>query len=531
MLIQGRSIFEVFVEILTQIKEIEGGYLRLITLVLCLVVIAVLNRKDISKICIPVVLSIVLLITPHLYVYLYHDTSYKRFFWILPEAILLAYTVVLIVSRVKQTWIKGACSVIAIAILVFTGTLIYSDEAGYFTKAENIEHVDPTTLALAEAIKDIDPDPTCVIPIQAADMIRVADPDIVQVAGRNCLGFMGYTDPVISKLIDNVSSVNPDSEYVFSVAYSKNIKIVVTMTSSEIDENISSKYGYENVCEVGSYRIYFNPDPYPDTEEWYITQYGSDWEKNYFYTIEDSSGNLVIIDGGFNINSGILKTILRDHDYHVTAWIFTTLSAHHVGAAYDILRDDAGLITIDSIYIQQYTDDMLDLVYADQAGWETMELEHAADFVSLVNQFDNVVYLEAGQDYDLLGLTLHVYHTWDEEVESIGSRESSNSSVVFSVSGNENSMLFTSYTTLAIENDIFDAIGEMQFDYITVNDHGEWVYDYWWYDSMNPTGVFIDEASTELVQGGKIYSFYSYAIEKGYNVFTFSTVPNRIVIK
>ena len=148
-----------------------------------------------------------------------------------------------------------------------------------------------------------------------------------------------------------------------------------------------------------------------------------------------------------------------------------------------------------------------------------------------MNQFDNVVYLEAGQDYDLLGLTLHVYHTWDEEVESIGSRESSNSSVVFSVSGNENSMLFTSYTTLAIENDIFDAIGEMQFDYITVNDHGEWVYDYWWYDSMNPTGVFIDEASTELVQGGKIYSFYSYAIEKGYNVFTFSTVPNRIVIK
>ncbi len=531
MLIQGQDIREIFNEIFSKIGEIEGGYSRFIILAVCLIIIALLNRKDIAKVCIPTVLSVVLLIEPHLYVYLYKDTSYKRFFWILPEAILLAYTIVLVLSHIKKSWVKWLGSILAIAVLLLTGTCIYSEESGYFTKASNWEHVDPSTAALAEAIIDIEPNPTCVIPIQAADMIRVAEPDIVQVGGRNYLGYMGNTEPVITKLVTNVSSLTPDSDYIFSVASSKQLDIVVTLAAAAIDESTSSQYGYEKMGNIGEYCIYYNSNPGPDADEWYITQYGPDWGKNYFYTIEDSDGSLIIVDGGHYGNASILKSIIRDHDYHVYAWIFTTLSDHHIGAAYDVLSDYEGLITIDNIYIQQYSDEMLDIVYADQADWEVGELQLADEFVELVNQFDNVVYLEEGDDYSLSGLTLHVYHTWNEEVEEIGFRESSNSSVVFSVTGNEESMLFTSYTTLPIENDIFDAIGENQFDYVTANDHGEWVFDYWWYDDRNPTGVFIDEYTAALSPDGNAFAFYSYCLEKGYNVYTFETVPNRITIK
>jgi hypothetical protein len=416
-------------------------------------------------------------------------------------------------------------------VLSFSGISIYSEEAGYFGYAENIEHVEPSIATLAETIVGIKSNPACVVPIQAAQMIRVANPNITQVAGRNYLGYMGYTDPVISKLVTNVSSLTPDSDYIFSVANSKKLDIVVTLSAADIDESVSCQYGYENYGDVGEYTIYYNPNPGPVTNEWYITQYGPNWGKNYFYTIEDTQGNLVIIDGGHYGNSEIIRNIIRDHDYQVSAWIITTLSDNHTGAAYDILCNDLDLITIDKIYVQDYSDKMIETINSNSAGWEENELKIASDFNSLLGQFDNVVYVEEGEDYDLLGLKLHIYHTWDENVEIIGARESSNSSLVFSISGNEDSMLFTSYTTLPIENDIFEAVGETQFEYITVNDHGEWTYDYWWYDSKNPIGLFIDQDATQLNPGGRAYNFYSYAIEKGYNVYTFVSVPNRITIR
>ena len=531
MLIPESDILDIFIDIFTRINETEGGYTRLIVLGACLITIVLLNRKDIAKVCFPIALSFILLVEPHLFIYLYRATSYKRFLWILPEAIILAYTLVLVISRIKTHWVKWICSISVISVLLLTGRCIYSEDSGFFAIAENWEHVDPSTVALAEAIIDIDPDPTCVIPIQASQMIRVANPNIVQVAGRNSLGYMGSADPVISKLVCNVSYPNQDSEYVFSVASSKELKFVVTMSFIEIDENIATQYGYENVGAVGDYRIFYNPTPGAITEEWYITQYGPDWGKNYFYTIEDADGNLIIIDGGHYGNASILKDIIRDHDYHVYAWILTTLSDNHIGAAYDILSDCEGLITIDNIYVQQYSEEMIDVVYADQLEWEVEELEIADEFVDLLSQYDNVVYLKEGEDYNLLGLTLHVYHTWNEEVEALGVREASNSSIVFSVTGNEDSMLFTSYTTLPIENDIFDAIGETQFDYITANDHGEWVFDYCWYDDRNPKGIFIDEYTAALNPDGNAFDFYSYCLEKGYNIYTFLTVPNRITIK
>ncbi len=531
MLINGRDIIEIIAEILSQINEIEGGYTRLIALGVCILLIVLLNRKDIVRVCLPVLFSVVLLISPHLYVYLFHDTSYKRFFWILPEAIILSYTLILLLSRLRKWWAKSICLICAVSILCLSGTSIYSAEAGFFKEADNIEHVDPSIVSLAEAILEINPNPTCVIPIQAAQMIRVANPNIVQVAGRNYLGYMGYTEPVITKLVTNVSSLTPDSDFIFSVASSKQLNIVVTLAEASIDESIPLQYGYSNVGNVGDYCIYYNSNPAPVTNEWYITQYGPNLGKNYFYTIEDSQGNLIIIDGGYYSNADIIRSIIRDHDYHVSAWIFTTLSDNHIGAAVDILCNDMDLISIDNIYVQDYSDEMIDIVNANSADWEENELKIAADFVDLLDQLDSVIYVDEGNEFDLLGLTLHVYHTWDEDVESIGYRESSNSSMVFSVTGTENSMLFTSYTTLPIENDIFEAIGETQFDYISVNDHGEWVYDYWWYDSKNPIGLFIDQDTSQLNPGGNAYYFYSYAIEKGYNVYTFATVPNRITIQ
>ena len=531
MLLSLSEMKDIMREILSSVSEYEGGFIRLIVMGICVLVIAVLNRKDIARVCAPVVLNVLLLFAPHLYKYIYADSSYKRFLWLLPEAILLVYTAVLVLSRIRKNAVKIPLAALMAGLLVVTGTNIYSQEAGLYKRAENLVQVDQETLDLAEAIVSLDPEPNCVVPRQAVEMIRVADPSIVQAAGRNYFGFMGNISTVYMKLVDSVSSPDPDSEYLFSVASSSGVKVVVTMDYTVIDEEVSSRYGYAYSGTSGCYRLYYNPAPGPEGDEWYVTQYGPNWGQNYLYTVEDADNNLIIIDGGHYGNLRHLERIIRDHDYHVTAWIITTLNDHHIGSVYDVLREDGDLITIDNIYIQNYTDGMLDTIYAHQEEWESSRIAVADDLVGLIRGMDNVVYVNAGDDYDVMGLNMHVYHTWDPCVEEVGSREMSNSSLVFSLSGHEDSILFTSYTTPGVQEDVFEAVGDAQFDYITVNDHGEWVYDYSWYDSMNPSGLFIDDDADQIAPGGRAAAFYSYALDMGYNVYTFATVPNRIIIR
>ncbi len=531
MFLRFAEIKEIVGEILSSINEYEGGFWRLAVMGFCVLVIAVINRKDIAKVCAPVILNTVLLLTPHLYKYVYADNSYKRFLWLLPEAILVAYTVILVMSRIKKNALKIAFSILMVVLLVVTGTAIYSEEAGMYSKADNLLQVDQSTLDLSEAIMNLDSEPTCIIPYQAMEMIRVADPSIIQTAGRNYYGFIGGADSVSVSLVDCVSSLEPDSDYLFSIADSRRIKIVVTMNYTEIDETICSSYGYEYSGDVGDYRLYYNPNPGPDGEEWYVTQYGPNWGQNYFYSIEDVNNNLIIIDGGHYGNMRHLERVIRDHNYHISAWIITTLNDHHIGAVYDFIRTYGNLVTIDNIYIQDYSEDVMSTVNSHIDEWESSRITIADDFISLINGMDNVVYVSAGDDYDVMGLDLHIYHTWDSAVEEYGARDISNSSLVFSVSGEEDSMLFTSYTTRAIQNDVFEAIGDDQFDYISVNDHGEWVYDFGWYDSRNPVGLFIDDDAAQLQPGGRACEFYSYARQMGYNIYTFETVPNRIIIR
>ena len=530
-MINDTPIADIMAGIFASVRNIEGGYGRLIMLGICIVVIAFLDRKSIMKVCVPALLSVAALLEPHLYVSLYSETSYKRFFWILPEAILLSYAIVLIISRFSRIFLKTAVAVAAGAGIVFTGTCIYLPEAGFYARALNIRQVDGALDDLADAITKIDPEPTCLVPCQAAEMLRVADPEIIQAAGRNYLGYMGYPEPVIRKAVDNISFDAINSEYVFQVAHSKKYKFVITVPAAPVDETVSREYGYEYMGEAGGYIIYYNPEPGAVSDEWYITQYGPDWDQNYFYTIESSNGDLVIIDGGHYGNAALLRRIIRDHGYHVSAWIFTSLSDRNFGAAYDVLRDQGHLFTIDKIYIQEYTSEMLDLIHEHQEEWEDSRLSSIDEFVDFIGQLGNVTYVSEGEDYDLAGLDMHIYHTWDDAVESIGSREASNSALVFSVAGREVSMLFTSDVTRQLQDTISAAIGDERFDYITADDHGNWTFDYQWYDERQPQGVFIDEYSAAVQPDGQAYGFYSHCVEEGYNVFTFATVPNRVTIR
>lgn len=531
MLIDGRPVEEIIMTMLEVVKSTHDGYQQLIVVGACILILLIISKKDRTRLCFPVVLIAILLFIPQLYVYVYEATSYKRFFWLLPDGILVAYVSILLISKIKYPWAKAVTAGIISLLLVITGQSIYSDDVGFYHTTDNLQQVDASTKELVDNIIALDAEPTCIFPSITSVMTRVYNANIIQAYGRNTYGYNGPIDPILEKVYNNLNSDSPDTDFVFSVAKSKGIKFVVTYSFSIIDEQICAEYGYSLCRNVANYNIYYNPNPIDETDEWYITQYGPNWGRNCFYTIEDSQGNLVIIDGGHFGNSRILEGVLRDHDYHVSAWIITTLYDDHIGAVFDILQEYGDLITVDNIYIQLYSDEMLDTIYSHQQLWEQSKLDIAGEFINLINQMDNVIYVKAGQDYDLIGLKMHVYHIWDDSVNGIGSGETSNSSMVFSISGSEQSVLFLSATTKQVESAVTDSIGDKQFDYVVANDHGNWSYNYEWYADKDPTGVFIDEYTAALDPEGQAFDFYSYCLEKGYNVFTFATVPNRISIR
>lgn len=531
MLIDGRPVEEIIMAMLELVKSTHDGYQQLIVVGACILILLIISKKDRTRLCFPVVLIAILLFIPQLYVYVYEATSYKRFFWLLPDGILVAYVSILLISKIKFPWAKAVTAGIISLLLVITGQSIYSDDVGYYYTTVNIQQVNASTKELVDNIIALDAEPTCLFPSATSVLTRVYNADIIQAYGRNTYGYNGPIDPILEKVYNNLNSDSPDTDFVFSVAKSKGIKFVVTYSFSIIDEQICAEYGYSLCRNVANYNIYYNPNPFDEDREWFITQYGQNYGKSTLYTIEDGDGNLVIVDGGYAWNKDVLEAVLRDHNYHVSAWIITTLSDAHNGAVYELLMEYGDLLTVDNIYIQKYSDEMLDIVYSHQMMWEIAELENAKNFVDYIDSLDNVTYVCAGEEYNILGLKMHIYHVWDDAVEAIGCYEAFNSSLVFSLGGKEESILFMSYVTQQIEYDVLEEIGEQKFNYIVVNAHGEWTFDYWWYEMMCPQALFIDEESNRLENGGNAYSFFTYFTEKGYNTYTFATVPNRITIR
>ena len=66
--------------------------------------------------------------------------------------------------------------------------------------------------------------------------------------------------------------------------------------------------------------------------------------------IETGEGGLIVIDGGWNINSEFLLKQIQAKGGHVQAWLLTHPDSDHVGAITSILNHHSQDITIDGIY-------------------------------------------------------------------------------------------------------------------------------------------------------------------------------------
>lgn len=139
--------------------------------------------------------------------------------------------------------------------------------------------------------------------------------------------------------------------------------------------------------------------------------------------IETGEGGLIVIDGGWNINSEFLLKQIQAKGGHVQAWLLTHPDSDHVGAITSILNHHRQDITIDGIYCSFLDDDWYEQ-YCDQGCQQTVYALKDA----LSRMPEDVVHddIEAGQIIEAGPATIQVLNS----AYAIEKNTSNNSSVV-----------------------------------------------------------------------------------------------------
>lgn len=264
----------------------------------------------------------------------------------------------------------------------------------------------------------------------------------------------------------------------------------------------------------------------PGTDGWMVTQFGDpDGQQEMCYTITTGSG-LVIIDGGFGYEVPRLRKIISEYGNSVEAWILTHYHPDHMTAFLDIYEDPQG-VTIHHVYAPE------------RAELELMQEKAPWDDFSMLNRFDRLdipelEYLHKGDELDLLGLKTNILSAYDKEMESVTKDLMNDGSLMFTVSGQEETMLFCADVGISLSDSLVEEYGaKLKADYVQMGHHGFGGPGEEFYRLTAPKAAFFD-APDWLVNGeGDRSTRKKEALmrELGCTIFSYYTTPNQVLLK
>ena len=258
---------------------------------------------------------------------------------------------------------------------------------------------------------------------------------------------------------------------------------------------------------------------------WTLTQYQDvSGSQANFYTIVGNHGRLIVIDGGTENNAEYLKQIICENGQHVDMWILTHPHPDHIGAFNRLLAE--GEIEADRIYDNGLNYDFYAAVAKEWDGIESYET-----YLELTEGIPEVQSLKAGEVLTLDNLTLSFYNSYYEGIDQLAGDIPNNSSLVFSVSAGEKSMLFVGdcYDENLADKWIQDYGDSLKADYVQMGHHGNHSLPVWFYEYVEPKGVFFD--APEWLMNGEQYDTKKNreAMERiADRVYDYGTCPNEV---
>lgn len=263
---------------------------------------------------------------------------------------------------------------------------------------------------------------------------------------------------------------------------------------------------------------------------WTVTQFAStESAQIMFYTIEDNKGHFVIIDGGLWQDAEIVWGEILKHNRHIDAWIVTHPHPDHAGAFNNLIQSPPLDFTVDKIYLPKVNRE----AYENQNDWwDDIGVYYLQD--ELTQGLPNVEYPQENDVIDLIGLQMKIIHTWDSCTDEQTRELPNNGSMMFKLSGNEQSMLFCADVLVDMEKYIIPVHGnELKADYVQCGHHGNNGLSEEFYDLVDPSVAFMDAPDWHVTNTDRFNSYLlrEYFENKGVQVYWFKTAPNSIEIR
>lgn len=273
-------------------------------------------------------------------------------------------------------------------------------------------------------------------------------------------------------------------------------------------------------------RAAYMPNLNPGTEGWLITQFGDPMQQQEMCYVITTATGLVIIDGGLSYEAPRLREIIGQYGDSVEAWIITHCHPDHITAFLDILEEPRD-IKIHHIYT------------VEQADLALMEEKAPWDDFSMLNRFhaleiEGLEFLHQGDQLEIMGMKMEVLSAYDTRLNSMTNDLMNDGSLMFRLSGREESMLFCADVGTSLTDYLIDEYGEsLKSDYIQMGHHGFGGLDEEFYRLVDPKAAFFDAPDWLVNEEGDRSTQEKEALmrEMGCVIFSYYTAPNQILLK
>lgn len=154
---------------------------------------------------------------------------YCRLFLILPISFIIVKGFVILLERCENKMVKMLMTFMIALIIILSGHSVYSEQ--WYIKAQNINKVPDDVLQICSLVSEEDKNIKIMVPNELTPYIRQIDASIQMPYGR---------DQATEEIAIQVSSIEPDTEYIVKYGKENDCDYVVCVNSETIVNNFES---------------------------------------------------------------------------------------------------------------------------------------------------------------------------------------------------------------------------------------------------------------------------------------------------
>ncbi len=239
-------------------QQYYGDGFFLMMAMVCYIYLYAHEKKERKRFLYPAALLVFCVANPLLYFLVFHQIIYWRLFWLVPDALVIAYTVTKLVQASGKMASKLLVLLMTGALLVINGTNVY--QKGGFTLIQNPEKVEKPVKEVCDFMLELEESPRCILPAPFLWQARQYSGKIQTMYGRNVQGYILDANEDQWGMYYEIESGQADYDFIFRRASELGYEFVVIYEWNEVEKSVPGVYNYQEAALIDDYRIFYSGD-------------------------------------------------------------------------------------------------------------------------------------------------------------------------------------------------------------------------------------------------------------------------------